>query len=224
VNILLVTAMFPPINTGTSFYSRNLADALYAKGHGVTVVTLENPAAPAMQLPYSVHRLPAWHISAISFFKHFRVCSLFPRNYRRIAAIAKSHSVEAVVLVNHYLDIAFPAMYAARAASVPLVCSIGTQLQSSVRWRNWALNFLDHMICGRMIFPRCDRLVAWDREILRYLSDVQGPGILSKCSIINFGVNGDPAAFLSHQHDYRLHNQILAVGSVIRQRSYIPLI
>lgn len=75
-----------------------------------------------------------------------------------------------------------------------------------------------------MIFPHCTSLVAWDREILRYLTDVHGTGIADKCGIINFGVNGNPAAFLRHEHDYGLHNQILAVGSIIRQRSYIPLI
>ena len=42
MNILLVSAMFPPMVTGTSFYARNLAGALSEDGHKVSVVTVEN--------------------------------------------------------------------------------------------------------------------------------------------------------------------------------------
>lgn len=224
MNILLVTAMFPPIKTGTSFYSRNLADALYSRGHRITVVTLQNEEDDSEHHEYVVHRLPAIHIPFLSFFKHFRISSFYPGNYAILRRVARECGAEVIILVNHYLDIAFPAIFASRSNRIPLICSVGTQLQSSSPWNDRLLNFFDRQICGRLIFPFCERIVAWDKQILKYLADVHGHNVIAKSVIVNFGVNGDPRTFLSHVHDYRLHNQILGIGSVLKQRSFVPLV
>lgn len=224
MNIVIVSAMFPPVRTGTSFYTRNLAHALQQRGHEVTVVTLENKTDAPDKHPYPVHRLRAIHFSTLSFFKHFRIACFFPGNYLELRRIASEKQADVIFVVNHYLDIVFPAIFAARSLELPLVCSVGTQLQSGIAWRNRVLNVLDRIICGGLVFPFCSRIVAWDNEILRYLSDVQGSRLLRKCSIVNYGVNGVPAELLAHEHDYVRHNQVLCVGSVIRQRNYIPLI
>ena len=224
MKLLLVSAMFPPIRTGTSFYARNLALALQARGHEVTVVTVENDRPDPERHPFPVHRLPAIHIPGIPFFKHFRVSTAYPGNFRRMRKLCADTGAQAILLVNHYLDIAFPAAHAAKSCGIPLVCSVGTQLQSSEAWRHRLLNVFDRLICGRLLFPSCARIIAWDREILRYLVDVHGPQIAGKSIIVNFGVNGDPAQFLEHRHDYALHNQIICVGSVIKQRSYVPVV
>jgi glycosyltransferase involved in cell wall biosynthesis len=126
--------------------------------------------------------------------------------------------------VNHYLDIAFPAIRAARRCNIPLICSVGTQLQSLDPARDRVLNALDRLICGRLVFPACARVIAWDTQILRYLDDVHGQPVTGKTVIVNYGVNGDPARFLAHRHDYARHNQILGVGAVSEQRSFVPLV
>ena len=216
--------MFPPIRTGTSYYTANLAAALVASGCSVTVVTLRNEEAVDERLPYNVVRLPALHLPLKNYFKHLRVSACFPRNFAALDRIAKDSRAEAVLLINHYLDIAFPAIFAARRSNIPLVCSVGTQLQSPHRIRNSILRSLDRLICGRMIFAFCRCIVSWDREILRYLHDVHGSEVTGKSVIINYGVNGDPASFLGHDHDYRPHDQILGVGAVIEQRDYLPLV
>jgi glycosyltransferase involved in cell wall biosynthesis len=222
--VLLVSAMFPPIKTGTSFYARNLACALQARGHEVTLVALESDEPHTENLPFPVHRLPAVRVRGIRFFKHFRVSTAHLANFRRIRELATAARAQAVLLVNHYLDIAFLAIYAARRLRIPLLCSVGTQLQSSDPWRHRLLNVFDRLICGRLIFPHCERIIAWDKEILRYLTDVHGAGIARKCAIVNFGVNGELSGFLAHRHDYRLQNQIVCIGSVIKQRSYVSMI
>lgn len=38
MKILVVSGMFPPMRTGTAFYTRNLATALFSHGHQVEVV------------------------------------------------------------------------------------------------------------------------------------------------------------------------------------------
>jgi len=224
MNIVIVSAMFPPVRTGTSFYTSNLANALQQRGHAVTVITLKNEADAPDEYPYPVHRLRAIHFSTLSFFKHFRIACFFPGNYFEMRQIAKEQQADVIFVVNHYLDIVFPAIFAARSLGVPLVCSVGTQLQSGIAWRHRVLNVLDRIICGGLVFPFCTWIVAWDNEILRYLGDIHGSRLLRKCSVVNYGVNGDSTELLAHVHDYARHNQILCVGSVIRQRSYIPLI
>jgi glycosyltransferase involved in cell wall biosynthesis len=122
------------------------------------------------------------------------------------------------------LDIAFPARLAARLSGIPLVCSVGTQLQSLNPRRNRVLNFLDRMVCGLLVFPGCDRIVAWDTQIRQYLQDVQGRDILRKVVVVNYGVNGDPSHLLARKHDYGIDDVILGVGAVSEQRSFVPLI
>ena len=224
MNILLVSAMFPPIRTGTSYYSRNLAETLSARGHRVRIVTLENQDAAREDCLFPVDRLPALHFPVKNYFKHFRVAALWPSNYRRLKEIALAHKAEVIFLVNHYLDIAFPAIYASQKLGIPLVCSVGTQLQSLRPSRNAILNIGDRLICGHLVFPFCKRIVAWDSQILAYLRDVQGRRVTEKTQIVNFGPNGDCQALLAQPHDYSFHGRLIGVGSVTEQRSFVPLI
>ena len=159
-----------------------------------------------------------------NFFKHFRICSLYPSNWFRVRRIADEIDADAVLLVNHYLDIAFPAIFAARRRRIPLLCSVGTQLQSLNPKRDRILNFFDRLICGRFIFAFCSRVIAWDTQIRRYLLDVQGETLADKTVVVNFGVSGDPGRMLSVSHDYYAKGVIIGVGAVSEQRSFVPLI
>lgn len=211
------------MRTGTAFYTRNLALALQSQGHQVEVVTL-GEAGTVVEEGLTVYRLSAISLPLAGFFKHFRLCAWNPANWWRMYRIASRIGAEAILLVNHYLDIAFPARFAAWLNRIPLVCSVGTQLQSLNPRRNRILNVLDRLVCGLLVFPGCTRIVAWDTQIRQYLQDVQGKGILRKVVIVNYGVNGDPDRLLSRQHDYEADDIILGVGAVSEQRSFLPLV
>jgi glycosyltransferase involved in cell wall biosynthesis len=215
--------MYPPMRTGTAFYTRNLAHALQSHGHQVEIVTLGD-AGTVIEEGLTVHKLAAFSMPLAGFFKHFRLCAWNPVNWWRLYRIAIHSEADAILLVNHYLDIAFPARFAAWLNRIPLVCSVGTQLQSLNPHRNRFLNVLDRLVCGLLVFPGCTRIVAWDTQIRQYLQDVQGIEILRKVVIINYGVNGDPDLLLSRQHDYEVDNVILGVGAVSEQRSFLPLV
>lgn len=223
MNILVVGGMFPPMRTGTAFYTHNLAQALAARGHHITVVTL---GSDIKNEPggLDVRRLPALRVPIAGFFKHFQLCSLRPGTWLQLTRVANETASDAILLVNHYLDIAFPAALAAHRRRIPLVCSVGTQLQSLNKRRDRLLNALDRLICGRLIFPFCDSVVAWDTQIRKYLSDVHGEPVIHKTVIVNYGVNGNISDFLLHKHDYRFKGVILGVGAVSEQRSFVPLV
>ena len=223
MKILVVGGMYPPLRTGTAFYTRNLALAMQNLGHQVEIVTL-GEAGTKVEEDLTVHRLKAIDLPLAGFFKHFRVCSWNPINWYRLFKITRNSGAEVILLVNHYLDIVFPARLAAWLNGIPLVVSVGTQLQSLNPRRNRILNVLDRLVCGFLVFPGCDRIVAWDTQIRQYLQDVHGSKILQKVVIVNYGVNGDPAQLLAKQHDYGIDDVILGVGAVSEQRSFVPLV
>lgn len=220
--------MFPPARTGTSFYSANLARELTHIGNDVTVLTLDSNntflANTSNILKFKIYSLPTLNFKVSGWFKHFKVCSILPRNYYKVYKIVKLIRPDVILLVNHYLDIAFLAIFASLVSKTPLFCSVGTQLQSCNSFKNKILNFFDRLICGNLVFPFCTKVIAWDREILRYLDELHGSKVTNKCAIVNWGVNGNPSELLSHQHNYALHNQILGVGAVSEQRNFLSLV
>jgi len=224
MKIILIGGMFPPMQTGTAFYMLNLARKLQQHGHHVEIITLGEKEGKEEEQGLTVHRLPAFRLPMKGFFKHFKIASFYPGNWSKTHRIVRHSGAEVILLVNHYLDIAFPAILAARRERIPLVCSIGTQLQSLNPRRNKILNLLDRMIVGSFVLPFCDRIIAWDMQIRQYLLDVQGAKIDRKIDIVNYGVNGEPERLLAHRHDYTRTEYIICVGAVSEQRSFVPLV
>lgn len=216
--------MFPPIRTGTSFYSKNLARALAHRGHEVVVMTVVNAQAGEEECDFPVHRLRALHLPLKRLFNDFRLTAIYPGNYMRMQRIARDCGAKVILLVNHYLDIAFPAIFTSKKLGIPLICSVGTQLQSSDTRHHRILRVLDRLICGKTVFPFCREVIAWDTQILQYLSDVHGPKVVNKTTVVNFGPNGEVDSFLAHTHDYSLHHQVLGVGAVTEQRDFTALV
>lgn len=224
MKIILIGGMFPPMQTGTAFYTLNLARKLRDHGHQVEIITLGEKESRQEEYGLMVHRLPAFRLPMRGFFKHFQIASFNPGNWSKTHRIVRDSGAEVVLLVNHYLDIAFPAILAARRERIPLVCSIGTQLQSLNPRRNKILNLLDRTIVGSFVLPFCHRIIAWDMQIRQYLLDVQGTKIDRKIDIVNYGVNGEPERLLAHKHDYARTDYMICVGAVSEQRSFVPLV
>jgi glycosyltransferase involved in cell wall biosynthesis len=212
--------MFPPIQTGTSFYSKNLAGILDQQGHNITLITVENSDNIEDNYLYEVIRIKAFHINVKNYFKHLRFSSFYLSNYKKIKNIAKARNSDVILLVNHYLDIAFPAIYAAKSLNLPLFVSVGTQLQSLNYFRNKILRFSDRVICGRLIFPYCKNIISWDSEIERYIYEVQRMKNARKSVIIPFGANVNNEGIASIVPEYSLKNTIVGVGAIISQRDY----
>jgi len=223
MRVIIITAMYPPNRTGTSFYSKNLASTLSNHGCSVEIITTKNddPSYVEENTSFKVHRIPALHMPLKNYFKHLRFCSLIPGNYIRIKKIIKKFDPDFVLLINHYLDIAFPAIYAASVAGAPLYISIGTQLQSLNRFRHKILRFLDRLIIGNLIFPKALKIISWDKEIERYLKDVHNKKNVSKSVIIPFGVNGNLDYYKRNDYKYEASSQILGVGAIIDHRNYL---
>jgi glycosyltransferase involved in cell wall biosynthesis len=223
MRVLIITAMYPPNRTGTSYYSKCLAETFVRNGFKIILITTTNKEVSdnEMNNSFNVIRIPALHIPLKNYFKHLRFCSFNPQNYIRIKNISKSFNPDIILLINHYLDIAFPAIYASRLLNIPLYISIGTQLQSLNSFRNKVLHFLDRLIVGNFIFPFATRIVSWDHEIERYINDVHRKSNAEKSIMIPFGVNGDISHYNVFENNYEDSKQILGVGAVIDHRNYV---
>jgi len=226
MNILLMTSMFPPIRTGSSFYAEDLAFALKRNGHEIAVVTLKNKEASPDQYVFPVHRFPAIYLGNLfnNYFKHFRICSIYPGNYKRLRKLIQRYKPDIIILVSHYHDIGFLAVTASRRHAIPIVCTINTQLQLLAPLPRRIMRFLDCLICGRMILPSCSGIISLDTEIERYVFEAYPKNIANKSKIIPYGIHGNMEDFLRYNRDYRLHGQVIGVGAVIQQRNFLSSI
>jgi glycosyltransferase involved in cell wall biosynthesis len=221
MNITIITSMFAPIQTGTSFYSKNLATALVNAGCTVNLITVQNSSTFDNNYGFTIDRIPCFHFSVKNYFKHLRFTSFFPSNYRFINRRIKEIQPDVIILINHYLDIAFPAVYASQKNKTPLFVSVGTQMQSNNKIRNKILNIIDRAIVGNLIFPYASKIISWDKEIERYIKTVHNKKNAAKSHIIPYGVNGDTSIYKNYNHNYEQVNQIVGIGAIIEQRNYI---
>lgn len=226
MKILLMTAMFPPIRTGSSYYAADLAEALARRNHDVAVVTVRNDEPDTESYPYPVYRLFAlrWSFALKKLFKHLRISSFFPANYRTVYEIVDRHSPDVIILISHYHDIGFLAVAASKRYGIPLVCSINTQLQLLSPVIQAVMRFFDRLICGRMILSPCAAIISLDTEIERYLSETYPQKIAGKSRIIPYGIHGESDVLHRHEHDYGFHGQVIGIGAVIQQRNYLASI
>jgi glycosyltransferase involved in cell wall biosynthesis len=223
MKILMMTSMFPPIRTGSSFYAEDLASALKRKGHDIAVVTLKNNEASPDQQPFPVYRLPALHLENLfrKYFKHFRICSLYPGNYRRLNDLVKRHRPDVILLVSHYHDIGFLAAHACKKYKIPVVCTVNTQLQLNNPIMRTVLKTIDKLVLGTRVLPYCTKIISLDKEIERYLADTYRKRIVAKSVIIPYGSHGDLRLLSRGPIPEKRYGQLIGVGHLIEQRNYV---
>ncbi|MCH7833273.1 MAG: hypothetical protein IIC55_10445 [Proteobacteria bacterium] len=85
MNICLVNNLFPPINTGSSFYTYAVAKSLLKRGHNVVVITnrKDNERLIEYYKGIKVYRLPVLTLPKLELWMKFPDFnfSLFPKNF-----------------------------------------------------------------------------------------------------------------------------------------------
>src|SRR5262245_31253092 len=98
MRVLLVSNWFPPIRSGSSFYTSSLAQALSERGHEVAVVTLDwgEENAPEPQTAYPIYRLPALKLPKLGMFYNLELMAMAftPGNCRRLREIIAKHGTQ----------------------------------------------------------------------------------------------------------------------------------
>jgi glycosyltransferase involved in cell wall biosynthesis len=133
VNVALMTNLFPPVQTGTAIWAREVATALARAGDRVVVITCGTAARLVVEDldGVVVYRLPAvGHLPRREVFFNFDQFYLMwsPANLRRVMAILRAHQVDVVHQCSHILDSILLSVGACRRLDLPSVCSLHTKL------------------------------------------------------------------------------------------------
>jgi glycosyltransferase involved in cell wall biosynthesis len=175
MRIAFVTNLYPPIQTGSAYWTQQAVIALAARGHHVIVITCasgEKEETVELVGDARVYRLPTtFHFPTLNFFLNFDQFYLMasPRNLRRAREILREEKIEIIHQAGHLLDSTLLSASAARALKIPAVCSIHTRIgHPTFALYDVLMRAADRAILGPMIMRRYDRLMALDQVLLRH--------------------------------------------------------
>lgn len=219
MRIFLISHWFPPIVSGSSFYAKSLAEALSARGHDVTVVTLDWGGDYSLDssLPFQVHRLPVIKVPRLPFFYNLKLMgfAFTPRNRRRLAQLITQNRPNIIHCTNHIFDTNFLAVSAGKASGVPVVGSITTPVQHQNPWVQRLYHLADVSTIGWFGVRKWDGIVSLDETVHHYVGRVYGQQAQKKSVVIPFGVRLDSMPLYENSSSVRsTRAQILTVGHI----------
>jgi glycosyltransferase involved in cell wall biosynthesis len=235
MKVALVTNLFPPIQTGSSYWVQQAAEALARLGDEVVVITCSLSGREEVESSgeYVVYRLPSVrHVPQHRLFMGFNQFYLLysPRNLERIISILRDHHTEVVHQCGQLLDSTVLAYRACRQLDLPSVCSLHTKIfHPGSRLYDLALQAADRFIVAPFI-RRFELVLALDKEIANYARAVYNPrclGIMPVC--IDAGildeVPAQPAApgavhiaSIGHLTEARDRRELVGAVGALRQR------
>ena len=224
LKLCYVTNLFPPVQTGTSYYSRQLAEAMSARGHSVLVVTCSQSReySDRMEDGLRVIRLPSLGVPRLSLlqgFDGFRLAWTVG-NLSRATLAVRAFKPDLIHACGHLLDLTHLAGRLARNLRVPSACSIHTVIHHpGSRPLNWLLQNVDRHVHRRAAMNWFDHILTLDRVTDTYARRAY-PG---KPTIpVPWGVGFDFDRYQHQPGDGPL--QILSVGHLTPMRSRAELI
>lgn len=180
MRVALVTNFYPPIQTGSSNWARELAKAHLAAGDEVVVVTAGRGEAvgSATEDGVPVYRLPSFFtLPRLHFFLNFNQFHLMasPANRQRLRTILRDHRVEIIHQSNHLLDSMFLSLRVARDLDIPAVCTIHSQISHSTsRLYDVLMRSVDRGAL-RLAMNRFDCIIPLDATMAFYVQGTYQP-------------------------------------------------
>ena len=229
MRVLLISHWFPPIISGSSFYTQSLAQALQARGHEVVVVTLDwgEKYAPDSDLGFPVYCLPVVPIPKLPLFYHLKLMgfALTPQNHKRLSEIVKRHQIQVMHCTNHIFDTNFLATNVAQSSGIPMIGSITTPVQHQNPWMQRLYHLGDFSTIGWFGVRRWDGIVSLDQTVHEYVSRVYGREAKKKSVVIPFGVRLEQmASYENPLPKLSDRPQILMVGHIHPFRNPVQLV
>jgi glycosyltransferase involved in cell wall biosynthesis len=237
MRIAFVTNLYPPIQTGSSYWTQDAATVLAKRGHEVSVITCAPGAERVEEVDgVRVYRLPSgFHLPRWGLFLRFDQFYLMSgnRNARRVQQILRDERIEIIHQAGHLLDSVMISSRAARALKLPSVCSIHTRIGHPTSWiYDVSMRAVDRFVLGTLAMRRFTRLVAVDNVLLRHYERVYGvPNIrcVPMCvrdEMLDRGTarpeNGPPVRIVSvgHVTAMRDRRELLAAVAELRRRGH----
>ncbi len=229
LNICLVNNLYPPINTGSSFYTFDLANHLSQKGHNVIVITNEYKGKEYLTIEngIKVYRLPVKKLPKLNLWMKFPDFnfSLTPKNFKRIKKVLIEENIDLIHQCNNIFDLVFASSYFSRKLNIPLVCSLTTQIQHSNKNLNFILEWFDKTIIKKLFAKRVTRYIALDKETEKYINDRYK--IYDKIELIPFSIPNNEGGdkIKNIKRDYKKTNyKLVSLGHVSKLKDRIDII
>jgi glycosyltransferase involved in cell wall biosynthesis len=229
MRVLICSNWFPPIRSGSSFYTSSLAQSLAARGNDVAVVTLDwGPAStPPTHFPFPIHRLPVIKIPKLSLFYNLEYMGFActPGNHRRLKALVARHRPHILHHVNHIFDTTFLSASVAHSAGIPLVGSITTPIQHQNPYIQRFMEVADRNTVGRFGVRRWNGIVSLDYTVHEYVGRLYGAQAQERSVVIPFGARLESMS-LYEKHAARRSErpQVLTVGHIHPFRNPVQLV
>lgn len=219
MNICLVNNLFPPILTGSSFYTQDLARSLYSRGHKIIVITnqVKSKAYLEDEGGLRVYRLPVYKLPEVDLwmkFPHFNF-SIFPGNLKKIEHILKMEKIDIIHQCNNIFDLVFASAWYSKKLGIPLICSIMTQIQHTNGFYNKILEIFDKTIIKYLFSRQVIEYIALDLESKRYI--FERFGLKENVTFIPFSISREDTeyAFQNRKSDYgKTHFRAISVGHI----------
>lgn len=218
MNICLVNNLFPPILTGSSLFTLDLATQLHKKGHNVIVITSKTTKCyndfEIHSIGFRIYRLKMVRLFKSALWMKFPnfYLTLFPSNFRRIKEILLQNNIEVLHQCNNIFDLVFAATYFSRKLKLPLICSLTTQIQHSNSFLNKILELFDKTIIKYLFVNYVDVFLAGDKETERYINERYNryDGIIT----LHYGISGLDK-FSQIKRDYsKTHYVLVSLGNI----------
>jgi glycosyltransferase involved in cell wall biosynthesis len=228
MRIGLVTNLYPPIQTGTAHWTRELAQHLSARGHSVVVITCrtDGAASPSVAREHgaTVHRLPARRLQTTRLllgFDEFYIANS-AGNRALMQDIVASERLELLHQCGHLLDLTYATPRVAGAAGIPTVCSIHTIIHSPASLvLDACMRLIDRSLVRRFGPARYDTLIALDGQVRAYIERTyRHPRVRTVLVSIDDDVLSRAPASPPAGGPFR----ILSVGHVTAMRSRVDLV
>jgi glycosyltransferase involved in cell wall biosynthesis len=228
MKICLINNLFPPILTGSSLFTLDLATQLQRRGHDVIVITSKTTQCKAeFEIHengfkiYRIYRLRLFKNNLWMNFPDFYL-TLFPSNFKRIKEILIQNNVEVIHQCNNIFDLVFVSAYFSRKLKLPLICSLTTQIQHSNPFLNKILELFDKTIIKHFFAKHVDFYITGDKETERYVNERYNR--FSGLKILHYGISG-MEMFSEINRDYSQTNNILvSLGHVSKIKDRKALI
>ena len=175
MNICLVNNLYPPINTGSSHYTYDLAHLLSNKGHNVVVITNKVKGLPDFE---ETDRLKIYRLKAIKLpqwqiwlnFPDFNF-TLIPSNFKIFKRILITEDIQLIHQCKNIFDMVFLSAYYSKKLKLPLCCSLTTPIQHGNRIFNKILEVFDKTIIKHFFSKRVNEYIALDNETKKYIQE-----------------------------------------------------
>lgn len=171
----MLTNLFPPVVSGSSTQSHDLARELVAQGHEVIVITarlFDDAQDFEVVGGVKVFRLPALRLPKMSIALNFPWLNMTmtPGNRGRMAAILKAERVEVIHVHNHMFDMALNGAWLARRLRLPLVVTIHTLIMHANPVYNALLYPADRFFLKWFVLSKANGVICPDLNVRQYLN------------------------------------------------------